>query len=43
MKQAEIKRKVRRGDYMYPLHAEIERKADDLTFGQIEKALLNGN
>jgi hypothetical protein len=43
MKQFEIKRKVGRGDYVYTLHAEIERKADDLTFSQIEKALLNGN
>ena len=42
MKQSEIKRKVRRGDYVYTLHAEIERKADDLTFAQIERALLNG-
>jgi hypothetical protein len=42
MKQTEIKRKVRRGDYVYTLHAEIERKADDLTFDQIEKAILKG-
>jgi hypothetical protein len=42
MKQVEIRRKVRRGDYLYTLHAEIERKADDLIFVQIEKALLNG-
>lgn len=42
MNIVEIKRKVRRGDYVFTLHAEIERKADDLTFGQIERALLSG-
>ena len=40
MKLAEIKRKVKEGRYVYTLHAEIERKADDLTFHQIEQALL---
>lgn len=38
----QIKRKVNNGEYVYTLHAEIERKADELTFYQIEKALLNG-
>jgi hypothetical protein len=42
MKQSEIVKKIKCGDYVYTLHAEIERKADDLTFAQIEKALLNG-
>ena len=30
------------GSYVYTLHAEVERKADDLTFHQIEQALLIG-
>lgn len=34
--------KVKNGEYVYTLHAEIERKADDLTFYQIENALLDG-
>jgi hypothetical protein len=42
MKEREIKRKVRQGDYIYTWHAEIQRKADDLTFNQIEKAILKG-
>jgi hypothetical protein len=29
MKQAEIKRKVKRGDYVYTLHAEIEKKGGE--------------
>ena len=37
-----IRKKVKDNEYVYSLHAEIERKADDLTFHQIEKALLNG-
>ena len=37
-----IKRKVRKNKYVYTHHAEIERKADDLTFDQVEKALLGG-
>jgi hypothetical protein len=28
----EIKEKVEKNQYEYTLHAEIERKADDLTF-----------
>ena len=38
----EIKTRVRADQYVYTLHAEIERRADDLTFAQIEYALLNG-
>ena len=37
-----IKVCVRSSQYFYSLHAEIERKADELTFAQIEEALLNG-
>ena len=37
----QIKEKVRNNQYMYSYHAEIERKADQLTFAQIETALLN--
>ena len=37
----QIKEKVRDNQYMYSYHAEIERKADKLTFAQIETALLN--
>lgn len=38
----EIKEKVRASQYEYTLHAEIERKADSLTFYQIEEAILAG-
>jgi hypothetical protein len=38
----EIKIKVRANLYVYTFHAEIERKADELTFAQVEEALLNG-
>jgi len=38
----EIKAKVRVNQYVYSHHAEIERQVDELTFGQIEEALLNG-
>jgi hypothetical protein len=38
----DIKARVRNNQYVYTLHAEIERKADELTFAQIEEALLNG-
>lgn len=38
----EIKAKVRADQYVYTYHAEIERKADELTFVQIEEALLDG-
>lgn len=37
----EIRAKVRANQYAYSQHAEIERRADGLTFGQIEEALLN--
>lgn len=37
-----IKEKIRSDNYVYSLHADIERKADDLTIAQIEEALLNG-
>ncbi len=36
-----IRKKIKDNEYVYSLHAEIERKADELTFHQIEKALLN--
>lgn len=38
----EIKAKVSSDEYVYTLHADIERKADVLTFAQIEQALLGG-
>jgi len=38
----EIKEKVSHSQYEYTLHAEIERKADDLTFYQIEESILAG-
>jgi hypothetical protein len=38
----EIKAKVHANQYVYTHHAEIERKADELTFAQIEEALLSG-
>ncbi len=38
----EIKAKVRANRYVYTYHAEIERRADRLTFAQVEEALLNG-
>ncbi|RJP44869.1 MAG: DUF4258 domain-containing protein [Desulfobacteraceae bacterium] len=37
-----IREKILNGDYVYTLHADIERKADDLAFYQIEEAILNG-
>jgi len=37
-----IKECIRTDRYLYSLHAEIERKADELTFAQVEEALLNG-
>ena len=37
----QIKEKVRNNQYMYSYHAEIERKTDNLTFTQVEAALLN--
>ena len=38
-----IKNKVRHDQYMYSHHADIERRAEPLTFAQIEEALLNGD
>ncbi len=38
----EIKVKIRANEYVYTHHAEIERRADELSFAQIEEALLNG-
>ncbi|MFQ5340320.1 MAG: DUF4258 domain-containing protein [Anaerolineae bacterium] len=37
-----LKAEVRANQYVYSHHAEIERQADKLTFGQVEEALLNG-
>lgn len=37
-----IQELVRKDQYLYSLHAEIERKVDELTFSQVEEALLNG-
>jgi hypothetical protein len=42
MQIEEIRAQVRRNQYVYTLHAEIERRADELTFAQVEEALLNG-
>ncbi len=39
----EIRARVRANRYVYSHHAEIERRAEDLTFAQIEEALLNGD
>src|SRR6185436_84261 len=33
--------RVRANEYLYSLHADIERQADGLTFAQIEEALLH--
>lgn len=38
----EIKSKIRANQYVYTQHADIERRADGLSFAQIETALLNG-
>ena len=37
----EIRVKIHRSQYVYTHHAEIERREEDLTFMQIEQALLN--
>lgn len=37
-----IKSKVATDDYVYTSHADLERKADDLTLEQVETALLGG-
>lgn len=38
----EIKAKIRANQYSYTHHAELERRADELTFTEIEEALLTG-
>lgn len=38
----EIQRLVRADQYEYTLHADIERKADDLTLAEIHNAVLSG-
>lgn len=38
-----IKSKVRANEYEYTQHAELEARADNLTFAQIEEALLHGS
>lgn len=42
MNVEEIRGKVLKDEYDYTLHAEIVRKADSLTFHQIEAAILGG-
>ena len=37
-----IKRRVREGQYAYSQHADDERMEEDLTFAEVEEALLNG-
>jgi hypothetical protein len=37
----QIRQSIRSDQYLYSLHAEIERKVDELTFNQVEEALLN--
>ena len=37
-----IQEKIFAEEYVYTSHADIERKADDLTLMQVEEALLNG-
>lgn len=39
----EIQVRVRLNRYAYSLHAELERKTEELTFAQIEQAILNGS
>jgi hypothetical protein len=36
-----IQQRVRRNRYWYSLPADLERQADQLTFAQIEQALLH--
>ncbi|MFH0926540.1 MAG: DUF4258 domain-containing protein [bacterium] len=42
MDAEEIKDKVSNNQYSYSYHADIERRIDELTIGQIEEAILNG-
>lgn len=37
-----IKSSIKLNKYEYSMHADIERKADDLTLEQVEQALLRG-
>ncbi len=37
-----IKAKISTDEYVYTSHGDLERKADNLTLGQIEEALLAG-
>lgn len=37
-----IKAKIKNEEYVYSLHADLERKSDDLTLQEVENALLNG-
>lgn len=39
---AEIKAFVQADRYVYSVHADLERKADNLTLAQVEKAILDG-
>ncbi|MCL4864103.1 MAG: hypothetical protein KJZ93_32140 [Caldilineaceae bacterium] len=41
MRIEHIRGQVRAGHYLYSQHADIERQADELTFAQIEEALLH--
>ncbi|NJN94790.1 MAG: hypothetical protein HC875_12185 [Anaerolineales bacterium] len=38
----DIKTRIHSNQYGYSLHADIERKADELTLAQVEEALLAG-
>jgi hypothetical protein len=38
----EVKRKVRHDLYVFTHHADVERRAEQLTFAEIEEAVLNG-
>jgi signal recognition particle GTPase len=37
-----IRKKIQADEYVFTLPADTERKADDLTFHEIEQAILNG-
>ncbi len=37
-----IKTKVRANEYIYPHHADLAHRADDLTLAQVEDTLLTG-
>lgn len=38
----EIKARIRQNRYVYSVHADYERKADNLTIAHVEQALLSG-